>query len=256
MQTISNRLRSAFARRFLIALKRATHRLPVQLESVRRARVLVLAPHFDDESIACGGTLLLHRAAGSDVRIVFVSDSAGGGGDAAIGAQVSALRRLEMAQARSALSLAAEDVVELGFPDGSLVRHEPAIAERLAETLKAFRPEQVLCPFPVDAHADHQATALAFARASELSGWNGEVLAYEVWSTLWPNLAIDIGSVAQAKAALIRLYASQMGDRDYAEAILGLNRYRGLQHRVAFAEAFHRSDAAQFRRLTACLDRF
>jgi Mn-containing catalase len=82
------------------------------------------------------------------------------------------------------------------------------------------------------------------------------VLAYEVWSTLWPNLAIDIGTVAEAKARLIRLYVSQMNDRDYAEAILGLNRYRGLQHRVAFAEAFHRCDAAQFRRLTACLDSF
>ncbi len=254
MQTISNRVRSAFARRFLIALRRATHRLPVQLETVHRARVLVLAPHFDDESIACGGTLLLHQLAGSEVRVVFVSDSSGALADPVAAEQVRATRRLEMKQVQSALSLAS--VVELGFPDGALVRHERAIAERLAETLKTFLPEQVFCPFPVDAHADHQATALAFALATELSGWQGEVLAYEVWSTLWPNLGVDIGSVADAKARLIRLYASQMGDRDYAEAILGLNRYRGLQHGVPFAEAFHRSDAAQFRRLAACLDSF
>ena len=159
-----------------------------------------------------------------------------------------------MQQVEAALSLAS--VVELGFPDGALVRHEHAIAERLAEELKTFKPEQVFCPFPVDAHADHQASALAFALATELTGWQGEVLAYEVWSTLWPNTAIDIGGVAEAKARLIRFYASQMGDRDYAEAILGLNRYRGLQHRVTFAEAFHRCDAAQFRRLAACLDSF
>ena len=254
MQTISNRLRSAFARRFLVALRRATHRLPVQLETVHRARVLVLAPHFDDEAIACGGTLLLHHAAGSEVQIVFISDSSGALADPVAAGQVKATRRLEMQQVQAALAPAS--VIELGFADGALVRHEHAIAERLAETLKTFRPEQVLCPFPVDAHADHQATALAFARATELAGWDGDVLAYEVWSTLWPNLAIDIGAVAEAKARLIRLYASQMGDRDYAEAILGLNRYRGLQHRVAFAEAFHRCDAAQFRRLTACLDSF
>ena len=252
MQTLSNRLRSAFARRFLIALRRATHRLPVQLETVRRARVLVLAPHIDDESIACGGTLLLHQAAGSEVRVVFVSDSSGALADPAAAERLKATRRLEMQQVAAALSLAS--VVELGFPDGALVRHEHAIAERLAEELRTFRPELVLCPFPVDAHADHQATSLAFAAATERSGWQGEVLAYEVWSTLWPNTAIDIGSVADAKARLIRLYASQMGDRDYAEAILGLNRYRGLQHRLDFAEAFHRCDAAQFRRLAACLD--
>ena len=254
MQTISNRLRSAFARRFLVALRRATHRLPVQLETVRRGRILVLAPHFDDESIACGGTLLLHKAAASEVSVVFVSDSSGALADPVAAARVAATRRLEMEQVRAALSLAS--VIELGFADGSLVRHERAIAERLAATLKDFRPEQVFCPFPVDAHADHQATALAFASATELSGWQGEVLAYEVWSTLWPNMAIDIGSVAEAKARLIRLYDSQMGDRDYAAAILGLNRYRGLQHRVDLAEAFHRCDAAQFRRLAACLDGF
>ncbi len=254
VQTISNRLRSAFARRFLVALRRATHRLPVQLEAVRRSRILVLAPHFDDEAIACGGTLLLHKEAASQVCVVFVSDSSGALVDPVEAAQVKATRRREMQQVQAALSLAS--VIELDFPDGSLVRHEGAIAARLAGTLKDFRPQQVLCPFPVDAHADHQATALAFASATELSGWQGEVLAYEVWSTLWPNMAIDIGSVAEAKARLIRLYASQMGDRDYAQAILGLNRYRGLQHRVQLAEAFHRCDPAQFRRLAACLDSF
>ena len=82
------------------------------------------------------------------------------------------------------------------------------------------------------------------------------MLAYEVWSTLWPNMAVDIGTVAVEKARLIRMYASQMGDRDYAAAVLGLNRYRGMQHRVELAEAFHRCDAAQFRALTACLDSF
>ena len=56
-------------------------------------------------------------------------------------------------------------------------------------------------------------------------------------------MAIDIGAVAVEKARLIRMYASEMGDRDYAAAVLGLNRYRGMQHRVELAEAFHRCDA-------------
>jgi hypothetical protein len=69
-------------------------------------------------------------------------------------------------------------------------------------------------------------------------------------------MAVDIGAVAAEKARLIRMYASEMGDRDYAAAVLGLNRYRGMQHRVELAEAFHRCDAVQFRALTACLDSF
>jgi LmbE family N-acetylglucosaminyl deacetylase len=254
VQTIANRLRSAFARRFLLSVRRATHRLPVQLETLRRQRVMVVAPHMDDEVIGCGGTLLLHRSLQSEVRVVFVSDSSGAVDDPAVARNLRDIRRGEMMQVSDVLAFGS--VVELGFADGSLMNHEEAIAARLADELHAFRPTQVLCPFPADGHADHQATAVALARASRVAGWQGEVLAYEVWSTLWPNMAVDIGAVADEKAHLIRMYASEMGDRDYAAAVLGLNRYRGMQHRVELAEAFHRCDAAQFRELTACLESF
>jgi len=254
VQTLANRLRSAFARRFLLSLRRATHRLPVQLETLRRRRVMVVAPHMDDEVIGCGGTLLLHRTLRSEVRVVFVSDSSGAVGDAGRAQNLRDIRHAEMMKVSDVLALAS--IAELGFADGALMSHEDAIASRLAEELKTFQPEQVLCPFPADGHADHQSTAVALAAATRIAGWDGEVLAYEVWSTLWPNMAIDIGAVADEKARLIRMYASEMGDRDYAAAVLGLNRYRGMQHRVELAEAFHRCDAAQFRALTACLDSF
>ena len=50
-----------------------------ELESVvadppTRSRILVLAPHMDDEVFGCGGTLALAAAAGSEVRVVFITD--------------------------------------------------------------------------------------------------------------------------------------------------------------------------------------
>lgn len=215
---------------------------------------MVVAPHMDDEVIGCGGTLLLHRALQSEVRVVFVSDSSGAVDDPGLAKNLRDVRRAEMKKVSDMLALGS--VVELGFADGSLMSQEEAIASRLAEELRTFRPAQVLCPFPSDGHADHQSTAVALGSATRLAGWHGEVLAYEVWSTLWPNMAVDIGAVAEEKAHLIRMYASEMGDRDYATAVLGLNRYRGMQHRVELAEAFHRCDAAQFRALAACLVSF
>lgn len=252
MQSLPNRIRSALARRFLVSIKRASHRMPVQLEAPVASRILVVAPHMDDEVIACGGTLLRHKEIGSTVRVVFVSDSSSGIPDPAIAQRVREVRRAEMLNVQAALKF---ELRELAFPDGSLMRHEAGIAARLADELKDFAPTQVLCPFPVDAHADHQACAIALADAARQARWQGEILAYEVWSALWPNLAIDIGSVAEAKAALIGLYPSQMSDRDYVSAVLGLNRYRGLAHRLDYAEAFHRCTPAQFKALTACLDR-
>lgn len=253
MPSFAGRFRTALALRFLVRIKRASHRMPVQLVAPAAGRILVIAPHMDDESIACGGTLLLHKTLSSELRVVFVSDSSSAVRDPVIAARLRAIRRAEMARVHEVLRF--DSIVELGFPDGSLVQHEAAIATRLADEFRAFAPTQVLCPFPVDGHADHQACALAFSTATALAGWQGDVLGYEVWSPLWANVAIDITSVAEAKGDLIRLYASQMADRDYASAALGLNRYRGLQHRVAFAEAFHRCTPAQFRQLTACLER-
>lgn len=253
MQSIANRLRSALARRFLLSIRRASHRMPVQLEAPTRSRVLVVAPHMDDEVIGCGGTLLLHQALRSSVRVVFVSDSSTGASDAAVADRIRAIRRAEMLRVRAALEL--DSITELGFPDSRLIHHEMPIAQGLAAEIGAFAPTQIFCPFPVDGHADHQACAYALGHATQITGWRGEIMAYEVWSALWPNLAVDIGTVAPQKAALIGLYASQLSDRDYASAILGLNRYRGLQHRIEFAEAFHCSGVEAFRELTQLLDR-
>lgn len=252
MPSFSNRVRTALARLSYIALKRASQRMPMELVVPVRARVLVVSPHMDDEVMACGGSLLLHRQLQSDIRVVYVSDSSAGLRDPVAAGRLRATRHAEMTEVRTVLKL--DSVIELGFPDGRLVQHERQIAERLASELKEFAPTLVFCPFPLDGHGDHQACAFAVSAAARIAGWQGEVLAYEVWSALTPNIAIDIGSVVEEKAELIRMYTSQMEDRDYASAFIGLNRYRGLAHRVAFAEAFHRCTPKQFSALAASLN--
>ena len=73
-----------------------------------------------------------------------------------------------MTKVRDVLALGS--VVELDFADGALMRHEEAIASRLAEELRTFRPAQVLCPFPADGHADHQASAVGAGPCHEARG--------------------------------------------------------------------------------------
>ncbi|MEO8035325.1 MAG: PIG-L deacetylase family protein [Acidobacteriota bacterium] len=251
MPSFSNRLRTATARLSYIALKRASQRMPMELVVPVRSRVLVVSPHMDDEVMACGGNLLLHRQLGSEVRVVYVSDSSADLPDPSAG-RLRAARHAEMTRVRSVLHL--HSVIELAFPDGKLVSYERDIATRLARELEDFSPTMVFCPFPLDGHGDHQACAFALSSATRLAGWEGDVLAYEVWSALTPNIAIDIGSVVEEKAELIRMYTSQTQDRDYESAFIGLNRYRGLPYRIAFAEAFHRCTARQFGALAASLN--
>jgi hypothetical protein len=98
-----------------------------------------------------------------------------------------------------------------GFPDGRLMRHEREIADRLAATIEAFKPDLIFCPFPADAHRDHQASAIAVTDAASRARWNGSIWAYEVWTALWPNAAIDITAVAEAKEQAVCAYVSQPG---------------------------------------------
>src|SRR5260221_14479107 len=71
-------LRGALARRFLLKLKRATHRAPAELIVPTAKRVLVVAPHMDDEGIPCGGTLILLAEQGAEIHVPFATDSSAG----------------------------------------------------------------------------------------------------------------------------------------------------------------------------------
>lgn len=239
-------------RRFLVRLKRASHRVQPTPLDLRPSRVLVVAPHMDDEAIACGGTLLRLAALGSAIHVVFVSDSSAGLSDVALAATVSAQRKLEANRAMQKLGAATS--VMLDFPDGSLGLHEAAIRRRLATELETFRPDTVLVPFPADSHPDHMVCAVTTAEALQSARWGGTVLAYEVWAPLWATAFVDISEVAEQKRALIQVYESQQADRDYASAMLGLNRYRGLRHRIEYAEAFHVCTCKEFAKLVTHLN--
>ncbi len=67
------------AKRFLTKIHHLTHRIPVTLRELEKDRVLVVAPHMDDEMIGAGGALALHHQLGSELGLVFTSDCAGVG---------------------------------------------------------------------------------------------------------------------------------------------------------------------------------
>ena len=243
--------RGALARRFLLKLKRATHRAPAQLIIPTARRVLVVAPHMDDEVIPCGGTLILLVEQGAEVHVTFATDSSAGLRNAEAAATLIATRRAEAQQVSARIGYVSN---ELGFPDGQLHKHEKVLAKRIAEQIERLEPDLILCPFPADAHSDHMSCAAAVALAAREAKPNASILAYEVWTPLWPNVAVDISRVARRKEEAIRLYRSQLEDRDYAAGALGLNRFRGLPHSIAFAEAFFRASPADFALLIGLLD--
>jgi LmbE family N-acetylglucosaminyl deacetylase len=200
--------------------------------------VLVIAPHPDDETIGCGGTLCLHQQRG-DRTIVVCLTSGELGLKHLPRSKAWDTREKEVQLAANILGVA--KVHFLRQPDWMLGDCIEAAANVLLPALKLEQPQIVYLPHDADGHPDHRAArpilCLALKRIRELQP---DVRAYEVWTPL-PSLdrMEDITRVLPRKLRALRAHASQLHEFNYERAVRGLNAFRGeLGGKCRYAEVF------------------
>jgi LmbE family N-acetylglucosaminyl deacetylase len=145
-------------------------------------RLLVLAPHPDDETLGCGATVIRSLRQGSDVLVVVATDgrSVRPDGDPNV---MAVTRRNEVAAATKVLGLTAERVRILDFLDGDLHSHEDTLAACLTALVRSWQPTTVLVSAVCDPHPDHAALGRAARRA--VVGENVALFEYMIWG--WVN---------------------------------------------------------------------
>lgn len=227
-------------------------RYPQVVTEFDHERVLVLAPHPDDDVIGMGGLLaILNRRAA--VKIVYLTDGQLGIPGKSCG-EAAEIRRNEARLA--AARLGCHDLDFLGMMDGE-VRPGKEPIKRIGELLRDFRPQAVFAPFWLDLHPDHANAAQILAQALERHPEPLECWSYEVWSTLVPNRVVDITSTIEDKKAAIGLHCSQVAVIDYLSKIGGLNAYRSMTVPSAtFAEAFLVLDKTEYAKMAKRLKSF
>ena len=212
--------------------------IPFHSTDLTGKRVLVLAPHPDDETIGCGGSLALHTKAGDPVKVVFLTNGAKGDtcGKLTRGAYVE-LRQKEAIEACACLGVT--DLEFWPYEDRSLAGSRGAIT-RMMDLLNDFRPELVYAPSPLEFHPDHRAACLLFCDAIGTCDLDFQVAFYEVGQPLRPNHLVDITAVLNRKREAVETYKSQLRERPYGEICMALNRYRSmtLPEGVTHAEGF------------------
>jgi LmbE family N-acetylglucosaminyl deacetylase/glycosyltransferase involved in cell wall biosynthesis len=209
--------------------------IPFEPQDLRGERLLVLAPHPDDEVIGCGGLVALHLRERRKVHVVVATDGAQAG-DAA----------QRQSESRTALASLGDATIEfLRFPDRNLADARE-LDDRISEILREWKPDLIAVPSPLEIHPDHVALSRAFcdliARDASLFADLGvaRVAFYEVSAPLRPNALVDITSVADVKYAAIEMHTSQSAMRDYTSYARGLNTWRTMTMppHVKFAEAY------------------
>jgi LmbE family N-acetylglucosaminyl deacetylase len=190
-------------------------------------RLVVVAPHPDDDVLGCGGTLAAAAAIGLDITVVYVTDgSASHVGSAAYPPQ--RLRDLREHEARAALAVLGVATAPrfLRIPDGTVADlpagEAAAVVTALGEAIGQGKRPLVLGPWIRDHHADHLAVAALVRRACELHP-AATLLEYAVWldergsesdrpeQQEGGRLVLDVRRYVGSKSAALAEHRSQLG---------------------------------------------
>lgn len=213
-------------------------------------KVIVIAPHPDDETLGCGGTILRHAAEGDKVSWVIMTGMHTENGFS----QERVLQRdkeIETVAAKYEFI----SVHKLGFPTATLDQIPLAdLVGALSKVLTTESPEYVYVPFPGDVHTDHR---VVFDVAMACTKWFRypsvrRILAYEtisetdfginpVLDSFKPNVFVDISRFLETKLKIMKLYDGEMGVFPFPrseESLRALASVRGSMAGCMSAEAF------------------
>ncbi len=234
-----NRLIMGLARSFFTLVLARTTRGLSGGELVRST--IVFSPHFDDETLGCGGTIIQKKKMGANVKIVFMTDGSKSHHKFIPEDQLKAIRACEALAAGRTLGLCSDDIFLLGFEDTRLIDHMDSAVELVAGALARLQPDEVFVPYRNEGHSDHHATWKIVLSALRLHGREVTVNEYPIWLWLfWPwtsqrmsprrmalkrvkislgrsfrllrdfRYAVYVGDVLALKRAALQQYRSQM----------------------------------------------
>ncbi|MEO2095007.1 MAG: PIG-L family deacetylase [bacterium] len=197
------------------------------------SRVLCIAPHPDDEVIACGGQLAFHAQRGDRVCVLVLTD----GGDA----------ELRETECRAGLlELGVSEVIFAGFRDGAL-GEAAGLDQRLRAEIEDFEPSLVYAPSPFELHRDHRAAFRSVARVLQTR----EDLRCLFWGLNSPvprDVLFDTTRYIECKRRALVAHASQNGGGLLVQKALALDAAATINvddTRVLALEAFADKRGAQ-----------
>lgn len=208
------------------------------------AKVLCFAPHPDDEILGCGGTLHLHAQAGSEIRVVLVTD--GTAGDPEQKFDPVTFGEMRRAESRSAAAvIGVPEPVCWGLPDSCEVAESDKLrlVGMVGEEIAGFAPDLVFLPWRGDHQRDHLVLNEVVERGIVAAGFDGDAFGFEVWAPIpRPDLVVDITDILDVKRRALDCFASQFAYGDLGHQVFGMNAYRSLllERDRGYGEAFQR----------------
>jgi N-acetylglucosamine malate deacetylase 1 len=213
-------------------------------------RVLVVAPHPDDETLGCGGTLLRHISEGDQVHWLIMTILTKEQG---FTADHIKLRESEISQVATEYGFTS--VHQTLFATTNLDTYPKGVlVSAVSDVIRQVRPDTIYLPYRNDIHSDHSAVFDAVASCTKLFRYPyiRKVRVYEVLSEtefsirtddhgFKPNLWVDISQYIDRKIEIMRLYEGEMAEHPFPRSeknIRALGTLRGAMADVSAAESY------------------
>ncbi len=192
------------------------------MKRLHARRVLVVAPHPDDEVIGAWGLMHSLLRQGARLQLIVVSDGSAShpASRSWPPARLARERRRETLRAMAELSVPPTRIRFLALPDGQLATQPDQVARAIGRALRRCPPPDLIVrPVRGDAHGDHQAVAHALARLPR----RGERrIGYRIWPEDAARPARGVGVALSCremsgKRRAVRSYRTQTGTITDAE---------------------------------------
>jgi LmbE family N-acetylglucosaminyl deacetylase len=214
-----------------------------------RRSAIVFSPHFDDETLGCGGTIARKKMLGADIKLVFMTDGSKSHKDWISEQELSQIRTDEGLAAARTLGLAEDDVILLNFEETRLAEQRQAATEQVLQLLTRYQPQDVYVTYYREPPADHVVTNEIVWAAIKQYGRIENVYEYLIWFWQhWPwtseeDLGKDklrriIKRTVLAELALFRECNRYVDVEDVME----LKRAALAKHRSQTIRLFEKSD--------------
>jgi len=210
-------------------------------------KILVLAPHPDDEVVGCGGTIAKYAKKRDEVYLCIVTK----GYTPDWSEKVLKNRPKEVEKVNKILGI--RKTYFLDFPTVKLdTISQKKLNDSIFEVVAQVKPEIVYMPHKGDLNKDHRLVFEATLVATRPVGEHKvrKMLSYETLSsTEWgnpiavfiPNVYIDVSETIERKIEAMKVYESEMKPYPHPrslEVVDALAKKRGSEVGVKCAEAF------------------
>lgn len=214
-------------------------------------KTLIIAPHADDETLGCGGTILRKIDEGEIVGWLLITNIVN---DKNVDVGRIKTRQEEILKVVNELGINKKNFFSLDFEPTKLDEVPFSfLVTKISNVINTFKPEEIFIPYAHDVHSDHRIVFKASVASSKSfrHSYVKTILSYETPSEtdfiidpefkFYPNVFIDISKYIDRKLDIMFNYKSEFDDFPFPrskDSVQSLAKVRGSQAGFDAAEAF------------------